>query len=225
MTTASGTVLHADDIVIATGAAPRTPPWQRDLAGAFVLRGIDDAQQLRSALNKHSRVVVVGDGVLGTEIAAIAITSASRVILVGPQDHPLAAQLGSMVGELVGTLHTERGVVLRPRVAVSSLTDSDCRVSGVVLDTGERLDADVVVVAVGAVPATEGRHHLRLMRSQDDSRRSAARREGQVENALRSRLTPLDRTSDTTSPPPATPHPRHHRAPDASPDPTPSAPQ
>lgn len=154
VTTASGENFTADDIVIATGAAPRTLGWHRDLDGVFVLRSLDDSLRLRAALGVDVQVVVIGDGVLGTEITATARSMGAAVTMIGPQTSPLAAQLGSRVGDVIGELHTERGVNLRPGVGVVGLDDTDGRVSGVTLDTGETLPADVVVVAVGAVPGT-----------------------------------------------------------------------
>ncbi|WP_181772437.1 NAD(P)/FAD-dependent oxidoreductase [Amycolatopsis pittospori] len=153
--TASGRALTADEIVLATGLRPRTLPDQDGLAGVHVLRTLDDALALRADLLSCSRAVVVGDGVLGTEIAASAAEMGVAVTLAGPQAAPLAAQFGPVVSELLAELHTERGVGLRLGSAVAGLDSRDGRVTGVRLETGEVLPADVVVVAFGAAPATE----------------------------------------------------------------------
>jgi NADPH-dependent 2,4-dienoyl-CoA reductase/sulfur reductase-like enzyme len=102
-----------------------------------------------------SRLVVVGEGVLGAEIAATARTLGVDVTMAGPQAAPMAAQLGPLVGSVLGALHADRGVRLRLGTGVAGLTGQDGRVAGVRLTTGEELPADVAVVAVGGVPATE----------------------------------------------------------------------
>ena len=153
--TASGLELGADAVVVATGVRPRTLPGQVDLAGVHVLRSLADSLALREDLLVARRLVVVGDGVLGAEVAATARGLGVDVILAGPQRAPLEAQLGPLVAGLLGDLHAENGVRLRLGAAVTGLTGDGGRVDGVLLDTGEVFPADVVVVALGAVPATE----------------------------------------------------------------------
>ena len=142
--TASGRVLKADNIVLATGLRPRTLPGQP------TLRTLDDALALRSDLLNCSRAVVVGDGVLGAEIAATARQMGVAVTLAGPQQAPMALQLGPVVGGLLAELHTSQGVDLRLGAAVTGVDDD-----GVRLETGEVLPADLVVVAFGSAPATD----------------------------------------------------------------------
>lgn len=153
--TASGRVLRADAIVVATGLRPRTFAGQDGLAGVHVLRTLDDALALRAELMASSRVVVVGDGVLGTEIAATARTMGLAVTLAGPQPAPLESQFGPLVAGQLAELHTGQGVDLRLGAAVTGPAERNGRVTGVELATGEVLPADVVVVAFGAVPATD----------------------------------------------------------------------
>ncbi|WP_405865044.1 FAD-dependent oxidoreductase [Streptomyces sp. NBC_01515] len=153
--TESGRELSADAIVIATGVRPRVLPGQGELTGVHVLRTLDDALALRTDLLAGSRLVVVGEGVLGSEIAATARTLGLDVTLAGPLTGPLALQVGPLVSGLLAELHTERGVRLRLGNGVVGLTADQGRVSGVELSTGEVLPADVVVVAIGASPATE----------------------------------------------------------------------
>lgn len=151
--TASGRALTADAVVIATGLTPRRLPGP-DLEGVHVLRTLDDAAALRKDLLEADRVVVVGDGVLGAEIAATARKLGLAVTMAGPQSVPLESQLGPEVGALLGRLHSAEGVDLRLGTAVTGLTDVDGRVTGVRLANGDVLPADVVVVALGAAPAT-----------------------------------------------------------------------
>lgn len=153
--TLSGRSLRADAVVLATGLRPRTLPGQHGLAGVHVLRTLDDALALRADLEPGKRVVVVGDGVLGTEIAATVCDLGVPVTLAGPQSAPLACQFGPLVAGRLAELHAGRGVSLQLGAAVTDLTQEDGRVAGVRLATGEVLPADVVVVAFGAAPATE----------------------------------------------------------------------
>lgn len=153
--TESGRTLRADAVVVATGVRPRTLPGQDGLRGVHVLRTLDHALALREDLLSGPRLVVVGEGVLGAEIAATARTLGLDVTMTGPQPAPLALQVGPLVSGLLADLHTERGVRLRLGTGVTGLTGADGRVTGVRLDTGEELPADAVVVAIGAIPATE----------------------------------------------------------------------
>ncbi|WP_040701299.1 NAD(P)/FAD-dependent oxidoreductase [Nocardia vinacea] len=153
--TAAGRELRADAVVLATGVRARTLPGQDDLIGVHVLRTLDDALALRADLLISSRLVVVGEGVLGAEIAATARTLGLDVTMTGPQPAPMALQVGPMVSKLLADLHTECGVRLRLGTGVVGLDGADGRVTGVRLGTGEVLPADVVVVAIGAVPATD----------------------------------------------------------------------
>ncbi|MFI6361408.1 NAD(P)/FAD-dependent oxidoreductase [Nocardia sp. NPDC050630] len=151
----SGLAVQADAVVIATGVHARTLPGADGLAGVHVLRNLADAVALRADLLRANRLVVVGEGVLGSEIAATARAMGLDVTVVGPLSAPMAGQLGPVIAPLLGDLHTERGVRLRLGTGVGGFINDGDRVSGVLLDTGEELPADVVAVAVGAVPATE----------------------------------------------------------------------
>ena len=152
--TESGRELRADAVVIATGVRARRLPGQEDLAGVHVLRTLDDSLALRKDLVSGSRLVVVGEGVLGSEIAATARTLGLDVTLTGPLAAPMALQVGPLVSQALAELHTERGVKLRLGNGVVGLTGRGGRVTGVRLATDEVLPADVVVVAIGAIPAT-----------------------------------------------------------------------
>ncbi|MEV5835247.1 FAD-dependent oxidoreductase [Nocardia sp. NPDC052112] len=151
----SGLSVQADAVVIATGVRARTLPGADALAGVHVLRTLEDAIALRADLLRATRLVVVGEGVLGSEIAATARTMGVDVTVVGPLLAPMAGQLGPVIAPLLGDLHTEHGVRLRLGTGVSEFIHDGARVGGVRLDTGAELPADVVAVAVGAAPATD----------------------------------------------------------------------
>jgi NADPH-dependent 2,4-dienoyl-CoA reductase/sulfur reductase-like enzyme len=153
--TAAGRTLTAEAVVLATGLRPRTLPGQESLSGVHVLRTLDDALALRADLASASRVVVVGDGVLGAEIAATVCGLGVPVTMIGPQEAPLAMQLGLPAARALAALHTEHGVELRLGTPVTGLAGEDGRVTGVTVAGGEVVPADLVVVAFGASPVTE----------------------------------------------------------------------
>jgi NADPH-dependent 2,4-dienoyl-CoA reductase/sulfur reductase-like enzyme len=147
--------LTADNIVIATGMIPRRLRGQPELTGVHVLRTVEDALALRADLLSANRLVVVGEGVLGAEIAATARSFGLDVTMAGPQRAPMAAQIGDFAADLLAQLHIANGVHLRLGVGVTGFSEHAGKVAGVCLETGETLPADVVVVAIGAAPATE----------------------------------------------------------------------
>ncbi|WP_404316142.1 NAD(P)/FAD-dependent oxidoreductase [Prescottella equi] len=144
-----------DGLVIATGVRPRLLPFGHDLAGVHVLRGLDDAVALRDDLDSAESVVVVGAGFLGAEAAAVARELGRQVTLVDPLSAPMVRQLGSDIGARVARLHVERGVDLRCGTGVVGFTSRQGRVSGVELDDGTVVGADIVLVAIGSVPAVD----------------------------------------------------------------------
>lgn len=154
VTTAAGRTLRADAVVLATGVRPRSLPGSERLRGVHTLRTLDDSLALRGDLLAAARAVVVGDGVLGAEIAATASALGVAVTLVGPQPALMAAQLGPLAAGLLGTVHAEHGIRLLLGTAVDELVEHQGRATGVRLEGGEVLPADVVVVAVGSVPMT-----------------------------------------------------------------------
>ena len=144
-----------DRLLIATGAAPRTLPVDgADLRGVLALRTIADADVLHAAANDAERIVVVGAGWIGSEVAASLRMLGKTVVLIAPDAVPLERVLGSEVGAVYGDLHVERGVAWRPGTTVKRVFGRD-RVQGVETSAGERIPADIVVVGIGVQPRTE----------------------------------------------------------------------
>ncbi|WP_327654302.1 NAD(P)/FAD-dependent oxidoreductase [Streptomyces sp. NBC_00483] len=160
--TASGAELRAEAVVLATGLHARRLPGLSGATGVHVLRTLGDAGRLREELLKAERVVVVGDGVLGAEIAATARLMGADVTMTGPQAAPMQAQLGHDIAQRLAALHTEHGVRLRPDTLVDGLETADGRVTGVRPVDGDPLPADLVVTAVGSTPATDWLTHSGL---------------------------------------------------------------
>ncbi|MFF7756167.1 NAD(P)/FAD-dependent oxidoreductase [Streptomyces sp. NPDC007971] len=150
---AGGESVGFDALVIATGVTPRRLP-DSDLAGVHVLRSLDDALALRVALLAGPRVVVVGAGFLGTEVAAAVRAMGLEVTVAEPEPVPVRRPFGDRIGALVAELHGGHGTRLRCGVPVRRLRGAGGRVTGVELGDGTTLPADVVVLALGAAPAT-----------------------------------------------------------------------
>jgi NADPH-dependent 2,4-dienoyl-CoA reductase/sulfur reductase-like enzyme len=146
-----GAQLRPDGIVLATGASALRLPGTEGLEGIHVLRTLDDARALRGALAAAGRAVVIGSGFIGCEVAATARRLGIDVTLVGLEETPLAVALGTEMGAAVGALHGDNGVVFEQAMVAGF--EGERRVRAVVLADGRRLEADVVVVGIGARPA------------------------------------------------------------------------
>ncbi|MEV4279467.1 NAD(P)/FAD-dependent oxidoreductase [Actinoplanes xinjiangensis] len=146
----TGEVIRADGVVIATGARAR--PVEH--VGVHTLRTLDDALALREALKRTGRLVVIGAGFIGAEVASSARRLGWDVTVVESLPTPLAGQLGTEMGEIVSRLHGDHGVRLLTGLPVTGLTGTD-RIEAVELADGTRLPADLVVAGIGAVPNVE----------------------------------------------------------------------
>lgn len=149
-----GTEVPADGIVVATGAAARNLPGAAGRDGVHVLRTLDDARALRADLARGGRLVVVGGGFVGAEVASTARGLGLDVTVVQAGPALLAESLGPDMGKLVSLLHTDHGVRLLCGVGVRGFAGGR-RVNGVVLEDGRTLPADTVVVGVGARPCVD----------------------------------------------------------------------
>jgi NADPH-dependent 2,4-dienoyl-CoA reductase/sulfur reductase-like enzyme len=149
-----GEQLAFDGALLATGATPRTLPGTPDLDGIFVLRTVDHALDLRARLEDHPRVVVIGAGFIGSEVAATCRGRGLQVTVLEALPAPLVRGLGETLGMVCGELHRDHGVDLRLGVGVAAI-EGDGKVERVRLDDGSAVDADIVVVGVGVVPVTE----------------------------------------------------------------------
>jgi len=153
----NGDVLAYDTLLIATGAsARRYPSPAADLSGVHHLRTVGESEALKQALAPgNRRVVVVGSGWIGLEVASAARQYGNSVTVLGRDTVPLGAILGDEMGSVFADLHRQNGVDLRTSVVVDGIEGNVNGVSGVRLDTGQMIPADVVVVGIGAVPNVE----------------------------------------------------------------------
>ncbi|MFJ9412830.1 NAD(P)/FAD-dependent oxidoreductase [Streptomyces sp. NPDC101227] len=151
--TLDGEHLACAGVIIATGVTARTLPGAENIAGVHTLRTLDDALALRARLTGTGRrLVIVGNGVLGCEAAAVARELGHDVTLVGIDAIPMAAAVGTEIGELLAEEHRARGVTLHTG-AVDGFETTGERVTGVRLTDGTLLPADTVLVAIGSTPA------------------------------------------------------------------------
>lgn len=154
VTLASGETVAYDGLVIASGATPRRLPGEPDVPGIHVVRSMADALALRADLDAGpERVVVVGAGFIGAEVAATCRTRGHEVTLVEPLPQPLARVLGDDLGGVVADLHRAHDVDLRLGVGVEAV-EGDKRVERLRLADGTEIAADVVVIGIGVVPNT-----------------------------------------------------------------------
>ncbi|MER7012776.1 FAD-dependent oxidoreductase [Saccharopolyspora sp. NPDC000359] len=147
-----GTELPFGTLVVATGVAPRPLPTSGP--APLTLRSIADAKRVAAQLRQRRRVVVIGAGVLGTELAWAAKSAGCDVQLVGVDPAPLPV-LGPAVGEVVSRAITGAGVTFTGSVGVSDVRSGSDGAQEVLLDDGTVLHADCVITAVGSVPRVE----------------------------------------------------------------------
>lgn len=151
-----GEVVGADGIVVACGASPRRLAEADGLAGVHVLRTVVDAAALRADLDRHrGRVVVIGAGFIGAEVAASCRARGHAVTIVEALSLPLARVLPESLGAWCADLHRANGVELVLGVGVDGIeADASGRARRVALGDGSAIDADVVVVGIGVAPNT-----------------------------------------------------------------------
>jgi NADPH-dependent 2,4-dienoyl-CoA reductase/sulfur reductase-like enzyme len=142
-----------DQLVIATGAHPRTLLSARPGPGVFYLRTVEDALALRDELQHASRAVVIGAGFIGLEVAASARQIGAGVTVVEALPVPLERALGPQMGQTIAELHRRHDVDVRLGVGVEGLVGGS-RAEGVRLADNTVVLADLVVVGIGVAPAT-----------------------------------------------------------------------
>ena len=153
--TSRGDALPFDRLVVATGARPRRLPLPTP-DGVHELRTLADARALRAELVPGARLVVIGGGFVGAEVASTALALGLRVTIVEAAPAPVSRVLGNEVGLMLAERWRSHGVDVRLRTGVASIrADASGRVDSVVLTDGSELRADSVLVGVGVEPAKE----------------------------------------------------------------------
>lgn len=154
--TRSGANFAYDHLVLATGARhrPLAIPGA-DLAGVSYLRSIGDALALRKRLAEAEQLVIIGGGFIGLEVAAVARKRGVRTTVVDIAPRLMARAVSSFTSEYFHDRHARSGVAFRYQVKIDAVAGRDGKVTGVLLNTGEHLNADLVLVGIGVLPNTE----------------------------------------------------------------------
>lgn len=149
-----GSIYAFDKLIWATGGAPRKLTCEgSDLAGIFYIRNKADCDALMAALPDARNAVIVGGGYIGLEAAAVLRELGKGVTLIEAQDRVLARVAGETISHFYEAEHRRQGVTIRLRTGLGRFTGKAGHVDGVVLDTGETLPADLVIVGIGIIPA------------------------------------------------------------------------
>lgn len=152
--TDDGETLGYDKLLIATGAPPRKLVCAgANLAGVHYLRTIADSDALRPVMKKGGRIVIVGAGYIGLEVAASARKAGLDVTVLEMADRALARVAGKEISSFFEKLHRDHGVDLRLGAALDHF-EGDGRLQAAILKSGDRIDCNSVLVGVGAAPST-----------------------------------------------------------------------
>ncbi len=153
--TEAGERLGYDHLILATGGeARRIPLPGADLPGVFVLRTLAEADAMSDALKSAQKLVIIGAGYIGLEVAASARKRGLEVTVLEAADRPMARTASAPLSGWFGAIHRGYGVDLQVSAPVEAITGED-RATGVRLADGEEIAADLVLVAAGLSPNTE----------------------------------------------------------------------
>jgi 3-phenylpropionate/trans-cinnamate dioxygenase ferredoxin reductase subunit len=151
---AGGTRVHYDQLLIATGCSPRHLPIPgADLDGVLTLRTLDDSNRLKAILTGGGKnVVLIGGGWIGLEIASSAKQLGNSVVVLERDPIPLGRILGDELGTYFTQFQRSKGVDVRGSVNITGIVGKGGKVTGVGIEGGEVVPADVVLMGVGVVP-------------------------------------------------------------------------
>ena len=156
VTLTDGGHLAYDKLLLATGSVPRRLPLPgADADGVLYLRRADDSDRIRDTFATASRVLIIGAGWIGLEVAAAARIEGVDVTILEAAGLPLLHVLGPQVAPVFADLHREHGVDLRLGVRVTEISTSGGKATGARLADGTRIGADAVIVGIGAAPQTQ----------------------------------------------------------------------
>ena len=141
-----------DFLVLGLGGTPRRLPEVPTAQNVLTLRSLRDSRALREALDRASRLLLIGAGFIGAEVAASARKLGKDVLIVEALPVPLQRALGREVGEIYARIHRDRGVDVRTGAKVDRWHTEGDRVTGVSISDGTHEDVDLVLVAVGIEP-------------------------------------------------------------------------
>ena len=152
VTIEGGEHVKFETLVLSLGGTPRRPPDIPKAQNVFTLRALRDSSAIREALGAGSRLLIVGAGFIGAEVAASARTLGKEVLMVESAPVPLVRALGEEVGEVYASIHRDHGVDLRTGTQIKEWHAGSDRVTGVSLSDGKREKVDMVLFAIGIEP-------------------------------------------------------------------------
>ena len=152
VTLENGKTVEFETLVLSLGGTPRRLPGVPDAENVFTLRALHDSQAIRQALSASSRLLLIGAGFIGAEVAASARTLGKEVLIVEAAPVPLSRALGDDVGRVYAAIHRDHGVDVRTGTQVKEWHVDGRRVTAVSLSDGKREDVDIVLLAVGIEP-------------------------------------------------------------------------
>jgi 3-phenylpropionate/trans-cinnamate dioxygenase ferredoxin reductase subunit len=155
LTLAGGAEVPFDVLVLGLGGTPRRLPDIPSGENVLTLRSLHDSQAIRDALGSAKRLLLIGAGFIGAEVAASARKLGKEVLIVEALPVPLQRALGTEVGEIYADIHRERGVDVRTGTKVQEWHTAGNLVIGASLSDGSREEVDLVLVAVGIEPNLE----------------------------------------------------------------------
>jgi 3-phenylpropionate/trans-cinnamate dioxygenase ferredoxin reductase subunit len=146
-----GELLGYDSLLLATGGRARTLPGQEAVPGVYVLRTLDDALAIREHLGEGKRLLIVGAGFVGAELAASAVSLGTGVTVLEAAGVPLGRGLPTALGEIYGRMHRSHGVDIRVDATVRQVSPRGDAVVTTLTD-GRTFESDAVVMAIGLQP-------------------------------------------------------------------------
>lgn len=155
ITFADGSTLHYDALLLTTGSRPRSlnVPGS-DLPGVFLLRTVEGADEIIAATKVIEHAVVVGASFIAMEAAASLTRRKVKMTVIAPESVPFETTLGSRIGKVFQEMHEEMGVTFKLQSKIVAI-EGDDKVEAVVLESGERILTDAVVVGVGVQPIVD----------------------------------------------------------------------
>ncbi len=147
-----GGEVEFDALILGLGGTPRRLPNVPRSDNVLTLRSLRDSQAIRQALERTSRLLLMGAGFIGAEVGASARQLGKEVLMIEAAPVPLSRALGRDVGEIYATIHRSKGVDVRTGTTVQSWHTEGSRVVGVTLSDGRREEVDLVLEAIGIEP-------------------------------------------------------------------------
>ena len=150
-----GNSLTYDKLLVATGGQPNKLKIPgADLQNVYTLRSVADAEKILANAKNSKQVCIIGASFIGMETAASLKTLGLEVTVIAREKQPFEKNFGTAIGELFYKLHTGKGVTIKTEAEVESIEGSDTKAAAVLLKTGERIPADLVIAGIGVHPVT-----------------------------------------------------------------------